>query len=317
MNAALLLPSVLNGLSYGLLLFMLSAGLTLIFGMMRMLNMAHGSFYMLGAYLGYSLTCIVGVNFWLALLFVPCLVGALGYVLERGLISKIRNSGRGHLAELLLTYGLALVIFSFVELLWGKGPVDYVMPSVLQGSLFKVGGMGFPRYRAMLMFIALVVLILFVVLWRYTRMGVILSAASQNARMLEMLGYNVNHLWACVFGMGCALAGLAGVIGGLAYVTEPAMAQSMGMLLFVVIIMGGLGSVAGAFCASILIGLLQTFAVGLDMSLAQLLGTHTIESPLLNQPLSQWAPLLPFILLLIVLVLRPQGLLGEKADARS
>lgn len=317
MNAALLLPSILNGLSYGLLLFMLSAGLTLIFGMMRMLNMAHGSFYMLGAYFGYSLTCLLGMNFWLVLLLTPCFIGALGYVLERELISKIRYSGRGHLAELLLTYGLALVILSMVELLWGKSPLDYVIPSGLQGSLFEVNGIGFPRYRALLMLVALVVMILFVVLWRYTRIGAILSAASQNARMLETLGYNVNHVWACVFGVGCALAGLAGVIGGLAYVTEPAMAQSMGMLLFVVIIMGGLGSVAGAFCASLLVGLVQTLAVGLDVSVAQLLGVQSIDNPFFNQPLSQWAPLLPFILLLIVLIVRPQGLLGEKADVRS
>ena len=132
---------------------MLSAGLTLIFGIMRVLNLAHGSFYMLGAYLGYTATCIVDMNFWLTLILVPCAVGMVGMLSEKYLLRRVH--ARGHLAELLLTYGLALLVLAVVQWIWGKAPVEYRIPAFLQGHLFELWGMSFPRYRALIMGIAL------------------------------------------------------------------------------------------------------------------------------------------------------------------
>lgn len=315
MDQQLLLISIINGLSYGLLLFLLSAGLTLILSIMRVLNMAHGSFYMLGAYTGYSLTCMAGVPFYLALLLTPCIVGMMGNLAEKHLISKIRAHARGHLAELLLTYGIALVIFSFVQLMWGKSPVEYTIPNALQGSLLSIQGIQFPVYRGFIMLLALAVLSVLIVILRYTKAGILLKAAAQNAPILESFGYNVPRLWACVFALGCALAGLAGVMGGFAYVTEPGMAQSMGMLLFVIVIIGGLGSLMGALVASMLIGVLQTIAVGMDLRVADFLPFET-SVPLLHLTVSQCAPLLPFLLLMIVLLIRPLGLFGARDHVR-
>jgi len=307
--------SLLNGLSYGLLLFMLSAGLTLIFGIMRVLNLAHGSFYMLGAYLGYTATCIVGMNFWLTLILVPCAVGMVGMLSEKYLLRRVH--ARGHLAELLLTYGLALLVLAVVQWIWGKAPVEYRIPAFLQGHLFELWGMSFPRYRALIMGIALFMLLFLIILLRGTSTGLLLQAATQNPRMLESLGYNVPALWAWVFGAGCALAALAGVLGGFAYVTEPAMAQSMGMLLFVVIVIGGMGSLAGALLASVLLGVFQTLAVGVNIRLADLLHMDVVATgSLWNITLSQCAPLLPFILMVLVLLLRPQGLLSVRQERR-
>ena len=315
MNLELFTLSLLNGISYGLLLFLLSAGLTLIFGMMRILNLAHGSFYMLGAYLGYTSTCVLHLNFWATLLVVPCVVGLLGMAAQRYVICRV--SSRGHLAELLLTYGMALLVLAIVQLVWGKAPLEYVIPQGLQGAAFEIFGVHFPRYRAAIMLIAIAALVILFIVLRLTPVGMMMRAATQNAQMLESLGYNVPGLMTVLFGLGCALAALAGMLGGFAYVTEPAMAQSMGMLLFVVVIVGGLGALGGAFLASLFLGVLQTFLVGMDASLADIFGISGVAyDSVLYISISQFAPLLPFVLMAMVLLVRPQGLLGEKFEVR-
>ena len=315
MSAELLVVSLLNGVSYGLLLFMLSSGLTLIFSMMGVLNFAHTSFYMLGAYLAYSLSEVVG--FWLALLLAPLAVGVLGALFERYCLRRVHRFG--HVPELLVTFGLSYVMVELVQLVWGRSTVPYGLPEALQGPLFTLYGTQFPKSRAFIMLVALWMLLVVWLLLTRTRIGLVIQAALKHPEMVQALGHNVPRVFMGVFGGGCALAALAGVIGGNTYVTEPAMAGAVGSIIFVVVVVGGLGSLAGAFWASLLIGLVQTLAVALDYSLAsalQGLGIAVHEGtwgwPLLKLTAAQVAPILPYLLLVLMLILRPKGLLGTR-----
>jgi branched-chain amino acid transport system permease protein len=309
--------SLLNGISYGLLLFMLSAGLTLIFSMMGVLNFAHASFYMLGAYLGYSLTGWLG--FWLALVLTPGLVGALGALCERYLLRRVHRFGQ--VAELLITFGMSYLILELVQLLWGRSSLDFRGPQSLDGPLLTLFGTQFPMFRALMMAVALLMLAALWLLLTRTRIGLVIQAAFTHPRMVQALGHNVPKVFTGVFAAGCALAGLAGVLGGAAFVTEPAMAASIGSLVFVVVVVGGMGSLAGAFFASMLLGLLQTFAVAADVSLLSLsngLGlpiTHPVaEQSVWSLKLSQLAPVLPYLLMVLTLIIRPNGLLGSRKE---
>lgn len=297
--------SLLNGLSYGLLLFMLSSGLTLIFSMLGVLNFAHAAFYMLGAYLGYAGSQVLG--FWVALALVPLATGLLGAGFERGVLRRVRVLG--HVPELLVTFGLSFLIHELVQLIWGTGPVDYRIPEALQGPLLELQGIAFPVYRAFIMAVALVVLCLLWLMLRHSRLGLVVQAALTHPQTVQALGHDVPAVFTWVFGVGCGLAGLAGVLGGNAFVTEPGMAGAMGSLLFVLIVVGGMGSLGGALLASLLVGLLQTLAVGLDQSLGSLLGW---SGALASVRLSQIAPVLPFVLLVAMLVWRPRGLMGQR-----
>ena len=292
MNAEFFVIALLNGVSYGLLLFMLSSGLTLIFSMMGVLNFAHTSFYMLGAYLAYSLSEVVG--FWLALLLAPLAVGVLGALFERYCLRRVHQFG--HVPELLVTFGLSYLILEVVQLVWGRGTVPYGLPVQLQGPLFTLYGTQFPKSRAFIMLVALAMLAAVWWLLTRTRIGLVIQAALQHPDMVQALGHNVPRVFMGVFGGGCALAALAGVIGGNTNSPEPAMAGSVGSIIFVVVVVGGIGSLAGAFLASLLIGLVQTFAVAMDGIAAQA------------------APILPYLLLVLMLVFRPQGLLGARDD---
>ena len=306
---------LLNGISYGLLLFMLSSGLTLIFSMMGVLNFAHASFYMLGAYFGYTVTSLVG--FWPALFIAPLLVGLLGAGFERFALRRVHKFG--HVPELLITFGLSYIILEGVQLVWGRSSVDYRVPVALDGPLFTLYGAQFPMYRAFMMAVAIFMLISVWLLLTRTRIGLVIQAALTHPGMVEALGHDVPRVFMLVFGGGCALAGLAGVIGGNAYVTEPGMAYSLGGLIFVVVVVGGLGSLAGAFLASLLIGVVQTLAVAIDASLLSALqaaGVMLAPSAwgyaLLQLKLSQVAPILPYLLLVLMLIFRPRGLLGTR-----
>ena len=315
------LITLLNGLGYGLLLFLLSAGLTLVFSLMGVLNFSHASFYMLGAYVAYSLAPVVG--FWPALLLAPLLVGLAGAAFERWVLRRVHPLG--HIPELMVTFGVAYLVLEVVQLVWGRSPVAFDLPAALQGPALTLAHTAdglrawlgaappgacaaadvlcavFPASRALLMAVALAVLLgLGLWLWR-SRTGWVIQAALTHPQTVQSLGHDVPRLWVLVFGVGCALAALAGVLGGATFVTEPAMAATMGPLVFVVLVVGGLGSVAGALWASLLIGLLQTLAVAYDQPL-----------PLWGTSLAQWAPLLPYGLLVLVLALRPRGLMGRR-----
>ncbi len=310
------LISLLNGLSYGLLLFMLSSGLTLIFSMMGVLNFAHASFYLLGAYFGWALSAHLG--FWLALLLAPLAVGLLGAWFESVCLRRVHQ--HGHVAELLVTFGLSYVVLELVQLVWGRAPLDFQPPELLRGPAFTLvqhatagislawGAAGeavcrapgvlchpFPATRAFIVVVALLILLALGWLLQRTRIGLVVQAALTHPEMVEALGHDLPRVFMGVFGAGAALAGLAGVVGGSTFVTEPGMAAAVGPVIFVVVVVGGLGSLAGAFGASLLIALVQTFAVACGGWLAQV------------------APMLPYLLLVLVLLLRPAGLFGRRA----
>ncbi|HZX65035.1 MAG: branched-chain amino acid ABC transporter permease [Myxococcales bacterium] len=306
------LISLLNGVTYGLLLFMLSSGLTLIFSMMSVLNFAHASFFMLGAYFAYQIGGAVG--FWAALVLSPVLVGVLGAVIERFGIRKAHKYG--HVAELLFTFGLSFLAVEVVQLIWGKAAVDYRVPAALQGTLFTLYSMSYPIYKAFMIAISVFMLAGLYVFLTYTRVGLIVQAALSRPDMVQALGHDVPRIFTLVFAGGTALAGLAGVIGGNALVTEPGMAEAVGPIVFVVVVVGGLGSLAGAFVASLLIGILQTFMVGVDYSFvdfARSIGLELHSAPLLARlSLTQFAPVMPYLLMVAILIFRPRGLMGAR-----
>ena len=336
--------SMLNGLSYGLLLFMLSSGLTLIFSMMGVLNFAHASFYMLGAYVGYSISRIVG--FWPALFIAPLVVGGIGALFERFSLRRVHKYG--HVAELLLTFGLSYVALEVVQLIWGRIALEFRPPDALQGPAFtlinhSINGLSilwgaapaemcsaadaairvvcspFPATRGFMMVVALVMLGSVWLLLTRTRIGLVIQAALTHPDAVESLGHNVPRVFMLVFGAGTALAGLAGVIGGSTYLTEPAMASTVGSIIFVVVVVGGMGSLSGAFLASLLIGVIQTFAVAMDYSLGGLMQSLGVQlsagvsnNTLAKLTLSQVAPILPYLFLVLILIFRPKGLLGNR-----
>ena len=307
--------SLLNGVSYGLLLFMLSSGLTLIFSMMGVLNFAHASFYMLGAYLAYTVTMFVG--FWPSLILAPLAVGVLGALFEKYALRRVHHFG--HVPELLITFGLSYIILELVQLIWGRSSVDYRVPEELSGPLFTLYGTQFPLYRGFMMGVALLMLLAIGLLLTKTRIGLVIQAALTHPETVEALGHNVPRVFMLVFGGGAALAGLAGVIGGNAFVTEPGMAATVGSIIFVVVVVGGMGSLAGAFLASLLIGVVQTFAVAIDVSLMSVLNqlgaainSATPGYALWKLKVSQVAPILPYLLLVLMLIFRPRGLMGSR-----
>jgi len=336
--------SMLNGLSYGLLLFMLSSGLTLIFSMMGVLNFAHASFYMVGAYVAYSISSLVG--FWPGLIIAPLVVGIMGALFERFCLRRVHKFG--HVPELLITFGLAYVILELVQLIWGRTAVEFKPPELLRGPVFtlinsSVDGLQmvagaapaamcqaadaavrvvcspFPATRGFMMFVALLMLVALWLMLTRTRVGLVIQSALTHPEMVEALGHNVPRVFMMVFGAGAALAGLAGVIGGSTFVTEPAMAATVGSVIFVVVVVGGMGSLAGAFLASILIGVIQTFAVAIDASLLGLIeqigitpGAALAGNSLMKLTVSQIAPILPYLFLVLILIFRPKGLLGTR-----
>lgn len=294
----LFLISLMNGVTYGLLLFMLSSGLTLIFSMMGMLNFAHASFYMLGAYFGYVVSTKVG--FFPALVIAPLIVGAIGAAIERFALREVRT--RGPVGELLFTFGLAFLIEEIVHLVWGKTAVPYKVPASLDGPLFTIFSTTFPTYKAFMMVVSVGMLLGLYALLTRTRIGLVIRAALTRPDMVEALGHNVPRIFMLVFGGGVALAALAGVIGGNAFVTEPGMAVAVGSIVFVIVVVGGLGSLTGAFIASLAIGLLQTFAVALDWKIP---GFERLT-------VAQLAPVLPYLVMVLILIARPRGLMGTR-----
>jgi branched-chain amino acid transport system permease protein len=301
---------------------------------------------MMGAYAAYSMVGVLG--FWPSLLLAPLVVGLLGAGFERLALRRVHKFG--HVPELLITFGLSYVILEVVQLIWGRTAVPFTPPELLQGSAFtvvqsSVDGFGlllgaapaevcrpvdmavkvmcsnFPITRVFMMAVALLMLISLWLLLTRTRIGLVIQAALSHPEMAEALGHNVPRVLMLVFGSGCALAALAGVIGGFTFVTEPSMAMVVGPIIFVVVVVGGIGSLAGAFVGSIVIGLLQTLPLALDGSLASLLGglgfavsPQSLLYPILRLRLPEVAPILPYLLMVLILIFRPKGLLGTRED---
>jgi len=318
------LIDTLNGASYGLLLFMLSAGLTLIFSMLGVLNFAHASFYMLGAYLGVTLGRLLGFGWALAL--APLAAGLLGAAFECTLLRRtrrVRALGPGGaqqagsaLNALLLTFGTAWALGELVKLVWGLQPLAAPVPAWLDGALFTLGGAAFSRYRAFAMLVAVAMLGAIYAALRVSQTGLVVRAALTHRAAVEALGHDVPRVQTMVFALGTALAALAGVVAAPLFVVEPAMAESVGSIVFVVVVTGGLGSLFGAFVASLAVGWLQTFAVSSDVSLGGV-ATHlgvTLAPAWRALTLAQIAPLLPYLLMVAMLAVRPQGLFGQRGE---
>jgi branched-chain amino acid transport system permease protein len=299
------------------LLFMLASGLTLIFSMMGVLNFAHASFYMLGAYFAYSLSLYFG--FWGGLIFAPLIVGVLGALVERYGLRKVHASG--HVAELVFTFGLAFLIEEAIQFFWGRDTKNYQTPDLLDFPLFTLFGQEFSAYRGFMMAISIAIFIALYYALTKSRVGIIIQAAITHPQTVSNLGHNVPLIFMGVFGMGTALAGLAGVIAGPVLTTFPGMAAVLGSIVFVIVVIGGLGSLAGAFIASLLIGLLQSYAIASDVGMPELLNLLGISfdrshplNDLWTMNLPQIAPVLPYLLLVLVLIFRPTGLLGKREE---
>ncbi len=287
MDLIAILPiQVLHGLVYGMLLFLVASGLTLIFGMMGVLNFAHGVLYMLGAYFSFSILMWTG-RFWLSLILAPLLVALIGILIERFLLRRVHAFGHAH--ELLLTFGIAYIVEELVKIVWGSESLLVELPPILSGSISLLDA-EYPVYRLFILGMSILVfLLLFIVLFK-TRAGIIVRAAVANKNMVDALGFNVPMIFLLLFGMGAWLAGLAGVIGGPYLITNPGMAATIIIDLFVVVVVGGLGSIEGALIASLIIGQLQSIGILF---------------------LPQFAIVFQFILMALVLIFRPHGLMGE------
>ena len=307
--------SLLNGVVYGLLLFMLSSGLTLIFSMMGVLNFAHASVFMLGAYLSFQFGRWVG--FWPALVIAPLACALVGAAIERYGLRRVHSSG--HVAEILFTFGLAYVIEELVTMIWGRNAVANAVPRDIDFALFSVFGSTFPAYKGLMMAISIAMFLFLYVSLKKTRVGLVIQAALTHPSMVSALGHDVPGVFVLVFAVGSGLAGLAGVIGGFMLLTQPTLAHAIGPIVFVVVVVGGLGSLGGALLASMLIGILQTFAVAVDYSLLDLLRVLGLAvsrtSPfheLLGIKLATAAPIVPYLLLVLMLIVRPRGLFGTR-----
>jgi branched-chain amino acid transport system permease protein len=311
----IVLVSLFNGLVYGMLLFMLASGLTLIFSMMGVLNFAHASIYMIGAYLAFTISQLVG--FFPALIIAPILCGLIGAAIEVWGLRRVHHNG--HIAELLFTFGLVFIIGRGVQMTWGMLPMAYRVPPSLDFPLFTIYGANFPAYRGFMLLVSVSMLVAIWVLLKKTRIGLVIQAALSHPQMASALGHNVPRVFTIVFAGGCLLAGLAGVIGGNYQTTEPGMADGMGPIVFVVVVFGGLGSLAGCFIASILMGLIMTFAVVINYSLLDLLkplgitvSGDNLFTEILTVPVARIGALLPFAMMIVILLFRPRGLMGTR-----
>jgi branched-chain amino acid transport system permease protein len=277
----------LHGLVNGMLLFLVASGLTLVFGMMGILNIAHAAFYMLGAYLAYTTVQVTG-HFWLSLAVAPIVVGLLGAAVERGLLR--RTHAFGHAYELLLTFGLFFMIQEAVRWIWGNYPLPVPVPAVLAGSV-PFAGSRYPVYRLFILGVsALIGAGMALVLLR-TRIGIVIRSTVSDAEMVDALGVNTPLVSLGVFSVGSALAAVAGVIAAPFLQADPAMGAAILTDAFVVIVIGGFGSLLGALLASLMIGELQSFGI--------------LWFP-------QFALVFQFLLMAAVLIVRPQGLFGER-----
>lgn len=277
----------IHGLAYGMVLFLVASGLTLVLGMMGILNMAHVNFFMLSAYLGYQMVVWTG-SYWLALLVAPVLTAAVGVLLERYLLKKVH--AYGPMAELILTLGVAFIIDDSVKAVWGTQNLPLSAPDSLS-ALVSIAGMAYPAYRLFLIGLALAILLLMALVLYKTRLGMVVRAAVSDAEMVNALGVNVPLVFMTVFGAGTWMAGVAGVAIAPILTVSPGLAAQMGMDAFIVIIVGGFGSLGGAFLVSIICGLLSSFGI---------------------QFFPQYAAVLLFVFMAVVLAIKPEGLFGEK-----
>jgi branched-chain amino acid transport system permease protein len=297
----LLLEQFLNGLQFGLLLFLLAAGLTLVFGIMDLVNLAHGSLYMMGAYFAATFAAWTG-SFVLAAILALGATLLLGMALE--VIALRKLYGRDHLDHVLATFGLILFFNELVRLIWGPGGRTLPLPAWLSGSVEILPGLPYPAYRVAIIITSLAVAVFLYVLVMRTRLGMLIRAGASNREMVGALGVNINLLYTLVFGLGAALAGFAGLMQAPIQTVQIGMGENILILAFVVIIIGGIGSVRGAFAAALLVGLIDTIGRAFLPDLMRLVLSSRNASAV-GPALSS---MLIYLLMAIVLALRPEGL---------
>lgn len=306
---------LLNGALYGTLLFMLAAGLTLIYGLMGVINFAHASFYMVGAYLAYQVSTLW--NFWAALVLVPPMLGLLGGLMRRLLIARLKIEN--HLGQLLLTFGVAVAVTELVQIIWGKLAVNYPVPVPMQTALFTIGGLDLPIYRFFVLAVSITLFVAIGLIVTRTRIGMILAAAQTHPQMVRSLGYDLDRVYDGVFAAGAAVAGLAGVLGGNLLGVYPVMADQISALLFVIVVVGGLGSLVGALIVALGIGILDSLATTYQISMEHLVVSlfgqpepATLLDDIARMNSTNFAPMLPYLLMVIVLLIMPRGLFGKR-----
>ncbi len=297
----LLIEQCLNGLQYGLLLFLLAAGLTLVFGIMDLVNLAHGSFYMLGAYFAATFAAVTD-SFVLSAVLALAATLAVGMATERIAIRKL--SGRDHLDHVLGTFGLILFFNELVRLVWGPAGMNLPLPTYFTGFVEILPGMFYPVYRIAIIAAALVVAVVLYAVVMRTRVGMLIRAGASNREMVGALGINIELLYTFVFGVGAALAGLAGLIQTPILTAQIGMGENILIVALVVIIIGGVGSIRGAFVASIFVGLVDKVGGAYLPDLFRATMSPAAASALAPALSS----MLIYVLMAVVLVLRPQGL---------
>ncbi|WP_371037807.1 MULTISPECIES: branched-chain amino acid ABC transporter permease [unclassified Rhodosalinus] len=305
MDIALLVLQTLNGLQLGLLLFLVASGLTLVFGILDFVNLAHGALYMLGAFVCASLTLATG-SFLLAVLLALPITGAAGYVIERVVARNLYQ--RDHLDQVLATFGLILVIDTLVHILWGPEGMAVPLPDILEGQLRVGENFVLPVYRLVIIGTGLAVAAGLYWLVNFTRLGMLIRAGASNRRMVSALGVDINTLFTFVFALGAMLAGLAGML--IAPITEASIGMGNNIIItaFVVIIVGGIGSMKGAFVGALLIGLIDTLGRSfLDSFFELFMSTAAAET---SAPAV--SAMLIYIIMAAVLAVRPQGLFPPK-----
>ena len=281
MDLTAFLIQVLNGVQYGFLLFLVASGLTLIFGIMGIINLAHGAFFMIGAYLAYSLTALVG-NFFVAVVLGVFAMVAVGYLIERFAISFLYR--RDHLYQVLLTYGLILVFNELQKIIWGTDFHSVPVPAMLAGSVPLGTTQSYPIYRFFISLVCLAIAAGMYLVIARTRLGMMIRAGAWDREVVQTLGINIGRLFAIVFSLGAALAAFAGMIGAPVSSVYPGMGDQVLIISFVVVVIGGIGSVKGAFIGAMLIGLGDTFGKVLVPDLASFVVYALMAAVLLWRP---------------------------------
>lgn len=301
MTWLLLLEQALNGFQFGVFLFLIAAGLTLVFGIMNLVNLAHGSLYMVGAYFGATIYQWTG-SFVLAILLTIPLSLIVGIVLE--LVALRTFYERDHLDQVLATFGLLLFFNEAVRMIWGPASQMLPIPNFLQGFVMIVPGAPYPVFRLAIIVVGLAVALFLYLLITRTRVGMLIRAGASNRAMVGALGINIQLLYTLVFGLGAVLAGLSGVMAGPILSVEPGMGEGMLILAFVVIVIGGIGSVRGAFIASIIVGLVDT----VGRSILPFVMQSFMSADAAQTAGPAVASMLIYILMAAILYFRPEGL---------
>jgi branched-chain amino acid transport system permease protein len=297
----LFLEQLLNGLQLGVMLFLMSAGLTLVFGIMQVVNLAHGSFYMIGAYVAATVALHTG-SFMLGLLAALPASALAGMLVEVVILRKLYD--RDHLDQVLATFGLIFFFNELTRMIWGRQPLFMDVPSWLSGSVQLLPGIHYPVYRLAIILVGMLVALFLYLLFSRTRLGMQIRAGATNREMVGALGVNIRLLYTLIFGLGTMLAGLAGVMAGPLLAVEAGMGESILILTFVVIVIGGIGSVRGALIGALLVGLVDTMARSFLPDLLRIF----MESSAADRMGASIASMSVYILMALILACKPAGL---------